>query len=237
VGGSIRSSAAWPTGEADRGEASIRGQTRSPNDVIRSSGRTAWPSVDARSDTRWADQFVRSEASGGGDWPGEQASRPASETHGRGQPRPASEAASTDAVWPIAEGEMWRPSETAAGSATWPDRRTFAEGELRLANEANAKGDVEPVGETLAGDGPWPTNAAVTGDRSWPLSEAVPEDAAWRPSADRPSGDINPRRLPPSGQQVRAPAWDAPTVLLSQVGRAGDLTPAQAYRAGRGRSW
>jgi len=142
VGGSIRSSAAWPTGdadrgEADRGEAGIRDQTRSPNDVVRPPGQTAWPSVSARSDTGWADEFDNSGA----------------------------------------------------------------------------------------------------GDRSWPLSEAVPDDAAWHPSADSPSGDINPRRLSRSGQHVRAPAWDAPTVLLSQVGRAGDLTPAQAYRAGRGRSW
>jgi hypothetical protein len=26
-------------------------------------------------------------------------------------------------------------------------------------------------------------------------------------------------------------------VVMSQIGRAGGLTPAQAYRAGRGRSW
>ena len=218
VGGSIRSSAAWPTGEADRdrsitsstprptgeadrdvsitsttarptgeddrgeadrGEASIRGKARSPNDVVRPPGQTAWPSVGTRVGTGRADEFDRSGATGGSDWPGES----------------------------------------------------------RLATEANAKGDAEPAGETPAGDGPWPTNTTVAGDRSWPLSDAVPDDAAWQPSADNPSGDINPRRLPPSGQQVRAPAWDAPTVLLSQVGRAGDLTPAQAYRAGRGRSW
>ena len=67
---------------------------------------------------------------------------------------------------------------------------------------------------------------------------APPADEQARSSgADDPSGCPNPQREPHSGQQVRAPAWAAPTVLLSQVGRAGDLTPAQAYRAGRGRSW
>jgi hypothetical protein len=168
----------------------------------------------------------------------DEASWPVGEIDGRDLPRPTSEAVSTDAVWPITESETWRPSEGAAGSSTRPNHRTFAEGESRLTNEANAKGDAKPASETLAGDGPWPGYTAVAGNRSWPpLSETLPEDAASRPSADSPSGDINPRRQSPSGQQVRAPAWDAPTVLLFQVGRAGDLTPAQAYRAGRGRSW
>jgi hypothetical protein len=77
--------------------------------------------------------------------------------------------------------------------------------------------------------------------RAW----LAPDHAPW-PSGDpgteieahpNPFQDLNLRREPHSGQPVRAPSWDAPTVALAQIGRAGDLTPAQAYRAGRGRSW
>jgi hypothetical protein len=67
----------------------------------------------------------------------------------------------------------------------------------------------------------------------WPTSDSGTEDEAH----PNPFQDLNLRREPHSGQLVRAPSWDAPTVALAQIGRAGDLTPAQAYRAGRGRSW
>jgi hypothetical protein len=310
VGGSIRSSAAWPTGEADRGEAdrgeaSIRGRTRFPDDVVRSSGRTAWPSVRARSDTGWVDEFDRSRAAGGSDWPGER-DGPVQRCQGSavdGTPWGVPPSDPPEAAWRAGaecpesagskrisdgteqkdgpESAAWQtlaslpppsptdPNRCGTGPGAWltsdagtlgtaghasgtsaPDgasltRETVAEDEARwfaratdVNDEANAKGDAKPASETLAGDGPWPAYSTVAGNRSWPpLSETLPEDAAWRPSADSPSGDINPRRRSPGGQQVRAPAWDAPTVLLSQVGRAGDLTPAQAYRAGRGRSW
>ena len=73
---------------------------------------------------------------------------------------------------------------------------------------------------------------------NWTLLPILdPTDDAGPSNLDDPSAHINPQREPHSGQQVRAPAWAAPTVLLFQGGRAGDLTPGQAYRADRGRSW
>jgi hypothetical protein len=55
-----------------------------------------------------------------------------------------------------------------------------------------------------------------------------------------PCPDANPRSLGaplPDGEQrtfLNRPTWDGPTVLLDQPGRAGKLTPAQAYRSGDG---
>jgi hypothetical protein len=55
-----------------------------------------------------------------------------------------------------------------------------------------------------------------------------------------PCPDANPRSLGaplPDGEQrtfLNRPTWDDPTVLLDQPGRAGKLTPAQAYRSGDG---
>lgn len=45
------------------------------------------------------------------------------------------------------------------------------------------------------------------------------------------------RVLPVTGDHApRVPRWADPTMPLLQVGRAGALTPAQEYRAGRSRS-
>jgi hypothetical protein len=96
--------------------------------------------------------------------------------------------------------------------------------------------------------GPYTDRAACARDPT-----ALPAGtASWaRPgSHDRRPGGAAPPDLPsgPSGfirvsdatvadTATHAPAWAGPTMLLSQVGRAGDLTPAQAYRAGQGPRW
>lgn len=96
--------------------------------------------------------------------------------------------------------------------------------------------------------GPHTGSAACARDPAPPPGGTV----GWAPTGSgdhrRPTGTALPH-IPtgPSGfiragdstgadavTQARAPAWAVPTVLLSQVGRAGDLTPAQAYRASQG---
>ena len=91
-----------------------------------------------------------------------------------------------------------------------------------------------------------PTNLASQVDTANPARAARPP-AATNPA--NPTGHTNPtstaspgsatdfRDLRSDDRQFGAPGWMAPTAFLSQVGRAGDLTPAQAFRAGQGRTW
>ena len=61
----------------------------------------------------------------------------------------------------------------------------------------------------------FPARRCVCGLR-WPC----PDRYAWPPNTPVPDGN------PPS-----RPTWNDPTTHLDQLGRAGALTPAQAWRA------
>jgi hypothetical protein len=112
---------------------------------------------------------------------------------------------------------------------------------LHLGNEdpsVPTGGKSRPGAKAIADHPPWSIGKAVTADPPWPPSDTALDVEPLSPnSTGSRAGDIYPQRTHAGTQQVRPPAWAAPTVLLSQVGRAGGLTPAQAFRAGRGRSW
>jgi hypothetical protein len=152
-----------------------------------------------------------------------------------GEPWPVSGALTEVQAWPTTADETWSAGEAIAQDPTQATgNATTADSGWRI-NAAFTEAPAWPTTEATTANEPWPRTA--TADPTPPANEAIADDEAWRPGTGDPAGDVNPRRLPHHGQQVRAPAWAAPTVLMSQVGRAGDLTPAQAYRAGRGRSW
>jgi hypothetical protein len=67
------------------------------------------------------------------------------------------------------------------------------------------------------------------------IDMARPRDHGWWAARADPAGSNT--GAAPTHWSRDSPAWTAPTMLFSQVGRAGALTPAQAYRADRGRSW
>jgi hypothetical protein len=126
-----------------------------------------------------------------------------------------------------------------------PDRQpwpTNPRGASRSLASQGAESQTRHLGEAIDAKARWPArenDAPLLGDDIVGVAprlkrEAVTADKAWPQSA---TSDGPPRREPRRGQHLRAPAWAGPTVLLGQVGRAGDLTPGQAYRAGRGLSW
>ena len=139
--------------------------------------------------------------------------------------RPTSEDSTRDGPWPI--------SETPTPAATLPTGPTAP----RPTGAIPPQGATQPTSGTPPRPAARPTNAIPRQRATRPINEPYPEDEVSSSGADDPPGRIDPWRGPQSDQQVRAPVWAGPTVLLSQVGRAGDLTPAQEYRAGRGRSW
>ncbi len=251
---------AWPTSDAvTQGGAGCAGRTAAL-DATRSTDRTA-ASGGARPA---AETVTQGETwwSGSGTVRSEEAPWPASETAAQSPPSPASGALAGGAAWPadkaIPDDEPPHPdrvpAETAArpartiaigrsrpadGKASWKDYERYAHESVAVggawpAADLPARNPARPASRTLARTDTWPSA------EPWPLAEAVPEGAPWRGGADDSAGDAcdaGPGRLSDDGQHAPTPAWAAPTVLLWQVGRAGDLTPAQAYRAGRGRSW
>jgi hypothetical protein len=136
-----------------------------------------------------------------------------------------------------APGPRDRPGPTGHGRARGPRDRPGSTG------HAQTHGPRDRPRPT------WPTPAHETRDRPGPTSHTQthgPRDGPGPRTARNGPGvehcgservQANDTTAAGATARARAPAWDAPTVLLSQVGRAGDLTPAQAYRARQGRRW
>ncbi|MBB4760378.1 hypothetical protein BJ971_000934 [Actinoplanes digitatis] len=140
-----------------------------------------------------------------------------------------------------------------ASGITAPSEEVRPGDYLPLRNAHEPRDGPRAAGQTQIhrpGDRPEPSNhARVYEPRDGPGPDGFTETHGPRNTA-RPTEHVQahePREGPgPRRQdrgdgasangaaQARAPAWAAPTVLLSQVGRAGGLTPAQAYRASQG---
>jgi hypothetical protein len=169
--------------------------------------------------------------------------------------------------WPSRTGTEQEPRAAGGGGARdgpGPTRRACTactENEARPSSPKITGGEAWPASEGRTRDGPRPTGEADLGNQSpptcdtlfgsgpGPTSETPVQDAAWPPAGPHPAVESrtdawrDPRGPDPARDPAQRespscpPAWNAPTVLLFQVGRAGDLTPGQAYRAGRGRTW
>lgn len=67
----------------------------------------------------------------------------------------------------------------------------------------------------------------------WPCIEVYVEDCRRREEDRIRTVLTDPEPAPSVAANPTRPTWDAPTMPLFQVARAGALTPAQKYRAGR----
>ncbi|PRY31148.1 hypothetical protein CLV70_10332 [Pseudosporangium ferrugineum] len=85
-------------------------------------------------------------------------------------------------------------------------------------------------GTSATGTGWWKTTAIPSADAlSRPLDAVQPS-----PPVENHPAKEQPAPEPSTVYRHARPAWAAPTMPLSQIGRAGGLTPAQAFRAGLG---
>ena len=88
-----------------------------------------------------------------------------------------------------------------------------------------------------------PSEGPTTADaHTRPLTAVRPRDRDWVAPRTFPARHPEPQPAtgprPTAGfapdEPTSAPYWNAPTMPLTQIGRAGGLTPAQAFRADRG---
>ena len=96
-----------------------------------------------------------------------------------------------------------------------------------------------PVDALGSGDAPQSTDGRRASRP--PLPRQPPDDRIemgqpgghgwWRAASSHRRADQAGNDTGPTDWSPGSPAWTAPTMLFSQVGRAGGLTPAQAYRA------
>jgi hypothetical protein len=138
------------------------------------------------------------------------------------------------------------PSPEIAEPAAWPTDTTRATDETwRTDTAPGYPADTAAIDETWsstasAEDDPWPKTrpAAAYAPASARAPGAIPKQRTARPITEpRPQDETPPSDHLDPEREPQTPSWAGPTEFLSQIGRAGDLTPAQAYRAGQGRSW
>jgi hypothetical protein len=127
-------------------------------------------------------------------------------------------------------GDVARPARATSRRAGYGDPDSH---EIR-------DGPVSPPAATQAGR-PGPSAATQASQPGPPAatqaSRPGPSAATQASQPGPPAATQASRPGPSAATQAGRPGWLAPTVPLSQVGRAGDLTPAQAFRASRGRAW
>ena len=162
---------------------------------------------------------------------------PANEEYGP-VPRQSAHQSPTHSAWTRQQSNPQRASPT-AHQAHRPRHGTAP-----LLHRIHTHSALEP--SRVAGM-PYPIEGPTTADaHTRPLTAVRPRDRAW--VTHLPAGQVAyPRTFPaqpseqdplhaprPGDESAISSSWNAPTMPLTQIGRAGGLTPAQAFRADRG---